>query len=116
MRIVRYAEAAEFPWSNGLGVTREIARSSESSDSAPFVWRISIARVDGDAPFSPLPGIDRSLMALGPDGVTLVVGDGDPQQLALHEVLHFRGEDEVRPIGVTTPNYDAAVRRGDRRR
>ena len=106
MRVVRYAELAEIPWSNGLGVTREIIRDSESAGSATFDWRISIARLDGDAPFSPLPGIDRSLMALGPDGISLVVGDGDPQYLALHEVLRFRGEDEVRPVGVTRPNYD----------
>jgi environmental stress-induced protein Ves len=106
MRIVRYAELPEIPWSNGLGVTREIARSSEKLDSAAYDWRISIARIDGDAPFSRLPGIDRSLMALGNDGVTLVVGDGDPQHLALHEILRFDGEDDVRPVGVAAPNFD----------
>jgi len=106
MRVVRYAELAEIRWSNGLGATREVARNSEDSDSALFRWRISIARIDGDAPFSPLPGLDRSLMALGKDGVTLVVGDADPRHLALHEVVRFNGEDDVRPVGVTSPSLD----------
>lgn len=106
MEVVRYAELAEIPWSNGLGVTREVARKDEGSGSAAFLWRISIARIDGDAPFSALPGVDRSLMALGKDGVTLVVGNTDPRHLALHEIVLFKGEDDVRPVGITRPSLD----------
>lgn len=106
MEIIRYAELAEIPWSNGLGVTREVARNDGGPGSAAFVWRISIARIDGNAPFSALPGVDRSLMALGEDGVTLVVGNADPRHLALHEIIRFKGEDDVRPVGITGPSLD----------
>lgn len=106
VEVVRYAELAEVPWSNGLGVTREVARNDDGSGNAAFLWRISIARIDGDAPFSALPGVDRSLMALGKDGFTLVVGDADPRHLALHEIVRFKGEDDVRPVGITGPSLD----------
>ena len=36
------------PWKNGGGVTREVAKSPSQ---APF-WRLSIANVDQEGPFS----------------------------------------------------------------
>ncbi len=57
-------------WKNGLGRTREIAvQTSSTGDS--FLWRVSVAEVDSAAPFSPFPGIDRSIVLL--DGAGFVM-------------------------------------------
>jgi environmental stress-induced protein Ves len=44
-------------WKNGLGWTREIAR--EPADGDAWTWRLSIAEVEKDGPFSAFPCCDR---------------------------------------------------------
>lgn len=65
------------PWKNGMGVTKEIAvgaHSPKRQDSA-FLWRISIAGVTEDGPFSHFPNIDRHLMLLEGNGIALDGGE-----------------------------------------
>lgn len=57
------------PWRNGGGVTTEIA--VRPAAPAEFVWRISIADVPSDGPFSNFAGFDRTLMLT--DGMGLVL-------------------------------------------
>lgn len=66
------------PWKNGGGTTTEIFVAPENAGLAgqPFDWRVSIADVAGDGPFSPFPGYDRHIMAIEGRGMML---DGGPQ-------------------------------------
>jgi environmental stress-induced protein Ves len=62
------------PWANGGGVSYEIARFPAEGD---FDWRISLADVAQSGPFSILPGIDRVLVLLSGESVTLRPDSGD---------------------------------------
>ena len=62
------------PWKNGAGLTREIAFGGPSA--ADFDWRLSVAEVERDAPFSAFPGIDRSITLLRGAGMRLRALDG----------------------------------------
>lgn len=69
-------------WRNGLGWTREIARwtmPAQLPGTADDPWdvRLSIAEIDEDAAFSSFPGIDRELVLLAGNGMTLAFDDGE---------------------------------------
>ena len=77
------------PWRNGIGITRTIARSLTG---AAMQWRISVADIDEDAPFSTFPGMDRAALLLR--GGLELQGAGDrPIRLdAVGEVARFAGD------------------------
>lgn len=72
------------PWKNGGGTTRELwIHPPGSSLDLGFQARISVAEVGSSGPFSPFPGVDRSLLLLqgqdfdidfGPRGVQTLTG------------------------------------------
>ncbi|GAB3041832.1 hypothetical protein GCM10027052_24650 [Parafrigoribacterium mesophilum] len=74
VRHLRFAQYRVTPWQNGKGVTREIAASATSvgSDAAPD-WRISMATVTEDAPFSRFPGLVRTLGVVAGAGIELTI-------------------------------------------
>lgn len=74
-RILRAAGRAQVPWKNGGGVTREIAASPGAAVST-FDWRVSLADVTEDGPFSAFPGVDRTLTVVEGAGMDLMV-DGE---------------------------------------
>ncbi|MEG3126041.1 HutD/Ves family protein [Sphingomonas sp. GB1N7] len=51
-------------WKNGGGVTRDIALFPADSDLDGFSWRLSIAEVVNDGPFSVFSEVDRHLAVL----------------------------------------------------
>ncbi|MBC8727753.1 HutD family protein [Paraburkholderia sp. UCT2] len=57
------------PWRNGGGTTRTLVQDSDGG------WRISLADVKQDGPYSQFPGMTRSSLVLKGDGVTLRNGD-----------------------------------------
>jgi environmental stress-induced protein Ves len=61
MRVLPAAERAASPWKNGGGVTREVAAWPPGSGFEDFAWRVSMAEVRADGPFSSFPDIDRVL-------------------------------------------------------
>src|SRR5947209_7321114 len=65
------------PWKNGGGSTTEIAIFPEGSgvSGERFQWRVSIADVVADGPFSRFPGYDRHIMVIEGAGMTLEVED-----------------------------------------
>lgn len=86
-RIALAALAAQ-PWKNGAGLTRELAVEPPSASMDDFSWRISIAEVDRDAPFSAFPGIDRCITLLRGAGLRLVGGAADrPNEHRLDQPL-----------------------------
>ncbi len=52
------------PWKNGGGVTREIVCQPPGAGLAAFDWRVSIATIASDGPFSLFAGIDRVITLL----------------------------------------------------
>lgn len=67
-------QIAPKPWKNGAGLTREIAFGGASA--ADFDWRVSLAEVARDAPFSAFPGVDRCITLLHGAGMRLRSHDG----------------------------------------
>lgn len=77
MRIIRAADCLVMPWKNGGGTTTEIAVAPDGASLDDFDWRISMAHVGADGPFSSFPAIDRTLSVLTGAGITLAFGDGE---------------------------------------
>lgn len=73
IRILRAADYKSMPWKNGGGVTTEIAISPEGAGLYDFDWRVSMARVETDGPFSQFPEVDRTLAVLEGNGICLKV-------------------------------------------
>ena len=81
-------------WKNGAGWTREILRWPEAG---AWEWRLSIAEIEEDAPFSAFPGVERELVLLRGNGLRLRFDDGRVVALEPpHGRLRFAGEDGVR--------------------
>lgn len=70
-RIIPPGDFTTTAWRNGGGVTHEIARD-EASD--PWRWRLSIAEVTSDGPFSVFAGYARILTVLDGAGIDLHTG------------------------------------------
>jgi len=81
MRILRSATYRRMPWKNGGGETREIAVFPEGAGMDDFGWRISMAHVAQDGPFSLFPGIDRTLLVLDGMGIKLDIAGQVPVHL-----------------------------------
>jgi environmental stress-induced protein Ves len=84
------SQVAPIPWANGAGTTRELATASDPEGQT--LWRISIADLDRDAPFSTFSGMDRLFTALGRVRLTI---DGTPVDLDPGEQVRFPGEAAV---------------------
>lgn len=74
MLVLRQADYRRMPWKNGGGETTEIAVSPPAAGLDDFDWRISMALVESDGPFSIFPGIDRTLSILEGNGMRLTIG------------------------------------------
>ena len=59
------------PWKNGGGSTRELVCWPPGAGTDAFGWRVSVARIAAPGPFSAFTGVDRQIMLLDGDGVTL---------------------------------------------
>ncbi|EHK56329.1 HutD family protein [Allomesorhizobium alhagi] len=81
MRIIRAADCRRMPWKNGGGETLEIAISPEGAGLDDFDWRLSMARVEAEGPFSLFAGVDRTLAILEGEGLVLTVGRRKPVRL-----------------------------------
>ncbi|MFE1774000.1 HutD family protein [Streptomyces sp. NPDC059008] len=80
VRILRARGRRAAAWSNGGGVTREIAAHPPGAGWDAFAWRVSLADVTGDGPYSPLPGVRRILTVVDGAGLELTV-DGTAHHL-----------------------------------
>ena len=70
------------PWKNGGGETAEIAIAPPGAKLEDFDWRVSMARVDGDGPFSSFPGVERTLTVLTGAGMRLRVAGREAVDLS----------------------------------
>lgn len=90
MRILRAAGYRSMPWRNGGGTTTEIAIGPE--DAAAFRYRLSIADVASDGPFSRFEGYDRHIMILEGRGMVLDCGAHGRFELAPLAPVSFSGD------------------------
>jgi environmental stress-induced protein Ves len=99
-------------WKNDGGWTTEIAR--EPADPADFRWRISIADIESDGPFSSFPGVARELMLLAGSGIELDIDDAPPLRLVERfQRVRFDGEARVecRLLAGPTRDFNVMTRR-----
>jgi environmental stress-induced protein Ves len=76
MRRLGPADYQDMPWKNGGGTTRELLKLPHPADPERFLARLSIATVSAPGPFSPFPGVDRTLLLLEGAGMGLRFGEG----------------------------------------
>jgi len=79
LRVLTPEDYRVMPWKNGGGTTTEIWKAA-SPDGA-VLWRLSIADVASDGPFSEFPGIDRWIMVIDGKGMELTV-DGQAHRMS----------------------------------
>lgn len=106
------------PWKNGGGVTTEVFVSPEGADLAGFQFRLSIAEVAGDGPFSAFPGIDRTTAILSGNGFELDFGNGKTSLLTQETApFSYPGDAPAacRLLGGPTADLNAMSRRGSTR-
>jgi len=102
------------PWKNGAGLTREIAFGGASNTD--FDWRISVAEVARDAPFSAFPGVDRCITLLGGAGMRLHALDGSIDHALTTPLAPFPFPGDVALdatlIGGACSDFNVMTRRG----
>ena len=76
------------PWKNGGGITHEILKRE---DAGKLQWRLSIAEVASDGPFSIFAGLSRILTVFEGDGLTLHTPTDSLEALPLQPIA-FSGD------------------------
>lgn len=118
MALTRFALAAiaPTPWKNGGGATREIAAWPPGAGMDTFDWRISVADIAADGPFSAFPGIDRQIVLIDGAGVHLQAHDDSfcHKLVRIGEPYAFSGDTAIHAALVDGPTRDFNVmtRRG----
>ncbi|WP_373504367.1 HutD family protein [Aestuariivirga sp.] len=74
MRIIRKSELKEGRWRNGMGVSWDIASDPPGTDD--FGWRLAMAHIDADVPFSHYPSVDRVFTLIEGNGLDLEFESG----------------------------------------
>jgi uncharacterized protein len=70
-QLIRFDSLTPMPWKNGGGTTYELAVAPKGATIADFDFRISLATISQDGPFSLFPNVDRTLALVEGEGVTL---------------------------------------------
>jgi len=113
--LLRAADHRRMPWKNGGGETTEIAVFPPDAGLSDFDWRVSMAKVASDGPFSIFPEIDRTLCVLEGNGIELAIaGQGAVHLHAASEPLLFPADISVNARLTDGPITDLNVmsRRG----
>jgi hypothetical protein len=85
------------PWKNGGGMTSEIARRPVGGEDAEgYRWRLSIADVAAEGPFSAFPGLERLIAVIDGAGMTLAIDGRAPVSVRNGDpALGFSGDSAV---------------------
>lgn len=95
MRIRHAGDYKVMPWKNGGGSTTEVDVWPAGASLETFDWRLSMARIEADGPFSSFAGIDRTLTLLDGPRVELEVEGRRVILTTEQPTLRFAGEDQV---------------------
>ncbi|WP_275791011.1 HutD/Ves family protein [Pararhizobium gei] len=115
MHVLRAGDYRRMPWKNGAGETAEIAVFPPEADLAGFGWRISMATVASDGPFSIFAGIDRTLSILNGEGMELTIEGRQPLTLTQASApLAFPADvaTSARLVAGTITDLNVMTRRG----
>lgn len=116
LRRFALADIAPTRWKNGGGNTREIAVWPPAAGMDDFIWRLSVADIERDGPFSAFPGIDRQIVLLEGAGVTLRADDGSFSHQLCNpgEPFAFSGDTGLQAtlLGGATRDFNVMTRRG----
>lgn len=89
MSLQIFRDHAAMPWPNGAGITYEVTRYPDTGD---FDWRISLADIDNDCPFSVMPGVDRGIVLM--EGNHMILANLE-QKLRIDELVAFNYPGEI---------------------
>lgn len=92
--LIPFAGLQPVPWKNAGGSTTEIAVYPPEAGFEEFDWRLTLATVSADGPFSLFPGVERTLVLLEGHGLSLDI-DGDTALVSDAEPIAFDGENRV---------------------
>ncbi|MFB2777570.1 HutD family protein [Shewanella mangrovisoli] len=101
IQIIRYEECESSLWKNGGGSTKQLLIWPKGADLSNFDFRISIATISSDGPFSLFHGIDRQLCILEGEGVRLKIKGNDlgqSEEIVLRpneQPFCFNGETQI---------------------
>lgn len=114
MQLVAPSDCRSMPWKSGGGTTWEVAIHPAGANWSNFEWRISVAEVASDGPFSSFPGIDRTLVVLAGGGMRLDGAAEAPVDLRPGDAVAFPGEARVTSTLLDGPtrDFNLMVRRG----
>ena len=93
MRHLNPEDYVRMPWANGRGETIEMLKEVDAEGH--LIWRLSVATVSEDGPFSLFPGIERVLTVINGPGFDLA-GDGIALTCAPLVPVAFPGDVPVR--------------------
>jgi uncharacterized protein len=106
--MIRHLTPADYttmPWANGRGQTVEMIR--QNGPDGALLWRISMASVVADGPFSIFPGVERNLTVISGPGFDMA-GETRLTAAPLKPVA-FPGDVPIAATGVTAPSDDFNV-------
>lgn len=106
--MIRHLVRADYrvmPWANGRGQTVELIRVDGPQG---LIWRLSMAAVVEDGPFSLFPGIARNLTVLSGPGFDLL-GEGVHLRADPLVPVAFAGDLALAAVGVSAPTEDFNV-------
>jgi len=90
-KVLRAADRHSQRWRNGGGVTYEITRRDHPVDPDRFAWRVSIAEVRSEGPFSAFAGYQRLISVIEGQGMELTGLSEAPTLLEPGHILSFDG-------------------------
>jgi environmental stress-induced protein Ves len=99
---VRLQDCAASPWRNGGGLTHELV----SQPAEEWFWRVSVARIDRNGPFSSYPGVRRQFAVLRGAGVHLVIDGQDHVLTPGSPAVAFDGDQPCRCELIDGPTLD----------
>lgn len=102
------------PWKNGGGLTCEIACHPPGAGLHDFDWRLSIARIASDGPFSRFDGVDRITLLLDGPGLRLTGPGVDHRLDRPLQPWAFAGEQplQAQRLGGDCEDFNLMWRRG----
>jgi environmental stress-induced protein Ves len=111
-RILRSIDYVARPWKNGGGTTRDIVTSPAGASLDTFDWRLSLAQVDRDGPFSRFDNVDRTIVLL--EGAMTLHERDRRIELLRNEPFAFAGECAIEATigGGSTLDFNVMTRRG----
>ncbi|MFR9789085.1 HutD family protein [Streptomyces sp. MB22_4] len=114
VRVLRADGRPAAPWKNGGGLTREVAAAPDGAGTADFAWRVSLADVAQEGPFSRFEGVDRVITLVDGPGMVLTV-DGSAHSVAeRYAPFAFPGDADTdcRLLGGPLVDLNVMTRRG----